>query len=38
MTFWALELKSNHFFDLLDNGLCTIEPLYTKRRSIDQAI
>jgi len=38
MIFQALEFKSNYFLDFLDNKLCIIEPLYTKERSIDQAI
>ena len=38
MTFQALEFKSNYFLDFLDNKLCIIEPLYTKGKSIDQAI
>jgi len=31
MIFQASDLKGNHFLDLLDNELHTIEPLYTKR-------
>ena len=31
ITFQASKLKGNHFLNLLDNELHTIEPLYTKR-------